>query len=87
MSINNMNITELYRLYNYIEERLDDINASYLVYEPAVLDLYRKMLEGKANRKDFLIFAIKDMLSYVKENNIEEVKSTAIVRFNRIYGE
>ena len=85
---NTMNIAELYHLYKYISERLEENgDAEYLVYEPAVLDLYKKMLDGNATRKDFLVFAIKDMLDYVKANNIEGVKCTAMVKFDRIYGE
>lgn len=86
MSVNSMNVAELYRLYNYISEQLNENeNTDYLVYEPAVIDLYDKMLNGEVNRKDFLIFAIGDMLDYIKTNNIEGIKSTAILRFNRIY--
>lgn len=87
MSANSMNIEELHRLYKYISDRLEeDESAGYLVYEPTVLDLYHKILDGEASRKDFLIFAIRDMLSYIKENNIEGVKSTLMVKFNRLYG-
>ena len=85
MGVNTMNISELYRLYKYISEQLEDKNTDYMVYENGVLDLYEKILNGEANRKDFLIFAISDMLSYIKENNIDGIKSTAIIRFNRIY--
>jgi len=86
MSVNSMNVAELYRLYQYISEQLnEDGHTDYLVYEPAVIDLYEKMLNGEANRKDFLVFAITDMLDYIKKNNIEGIKSTAILRFNRIY--
>lgn len=84
MADNSMNVAELYGLYQYISGRLVDSN--YLVYETGVLNLYDKMLNGAANRKDFLIFAIQDMLEYIKENNIEGVKSTLMVKFNRIYG-
>lgn len=80
---NSMNVAELYGLYQYISRRLVDSN--YLVYETGVLNLYDRMLNGEANRKDFLIFAIQDMLEYIKENNIEGVKSTLMVKFNRIY--
>lgn len=86
MSVNSMNVAELYHLYKYISEQLNENeNTDYLVYEPAVIDLYDKMLNGEVNRKDFLIFAIGDMLDYIKKNNIEGIKSTAILRFNRIY--
>ena len=86
MSVNSMNVAELYRLYQYISERLDeDEHANYLVYEPAVIDLYEKMLNGEACRKDFLVFAISDMLDYIQKNNIDGIKSTAILRFKRIY--
>lgn len=85
MSVNTMNISELYYLYKYISEQLEEKNTDYMVYENGVLELYEKMLNGEANRKDFLIFAINDMLDYIKKNNIEGIKSTAILRFNRIY--
>ena len=55
-----MNVAELYGLYQYISRRLVDSN--YLVNETGVLNLYDRMLNGEANRKDFLIFAIQDML-------------------------
>lgn len=84
MADNSMNISELYGLYQYISGRLED--SDYLVYETGVLNLYDKMLNGEANRKDFLIFAIQDMMDYIKKNNIEGVKSTLMIRFNRIYG-
>lgn len=83
--VNSMNIAELHHLYNYIAGRLDDAGVNYLVYEPGVLDLYNKILNGEAGRKDFLIFAIRDMLDCVKENNVEGVKSTLLVRFERLY--
>lgn len=86
MSYNNMTVKELYDLYIYISGQLEENNAiDYLVYEPGALELYEKMLNGEANRKDFLVFAIKDMLSYIKENNIENIKSTRIVKFNRLF--
>lgn len=81
-----MNIEELYSLYNYISERLMEENTSYLPDENAVMNLYLQMIHGQANRKDFLICAINDMLDYVKVNNIKEVKSLLMVKFNRIYG-
>lgn len=84
MAVNSMNVTELYSLYKYMSGCLEDMD--YLVYETGVLNLYNKMLNGEANRKDFLIFAIQDMMDYIKKNNIEGVKSTLMIRFNRIYG-
>lgn len=79
-----MTLNELYSLYQYLSKQLE--NTAYMVYETGVLDLYEKVLHGKASRKNFLIFAIKDMLAFVRENNIEGVKSTSMVRFNRLYG-
>lgn len=85
MSINTMNISELYRLYTYIYQQLEEQDAGYMVYENGVLDLYEKMLNGDVGRKDFLIFAITDMLGYIEKNHIDGIRSTAILRFNRIY--
>ena len=80
------NIQELYSLYNYVSDRLREENTDYLPDENAVMNLYLGMLHGQVSRKDFLIQAIKDMLDYVKVNNIKEVKSLLLVKFNRLYG-
>lgn len=80
-----MNIQELYSLYKYISDWLREENADYLPDENAVMNLYLEMLHGTSNRKDFLIYAIQDMLDYVKVNNVKEVKSMLIVKFNRLY--
>ena len=83
-----MNTNELYSLYKYLSNCLiNNKNADYVPDENAVMRLYIQIIHGEAKRKDFLIHAIKDMMNYIKENNIKEVNSILMVKFNRIYGE
>ena len=78
-----MTINELYSVYQYISNQLED--TDYVVFESGVLKLFDDILNGKASRKDTLIFAIKDMLEYAEENNVV-LKSSLIIRFKRVYG-
>lgn len=78
-----MNVKELYGLYQYLDTALQ--KHTYTVYEYGVLTLYQKMLHGEVSRKDFLIFAIKDMMSYIEDNEIKDIKSTLMVKFRRVY--
>lgn len=92
-----MGIQELYYLYNYLDKIIIDdeewkINEgifieTYMPDEYGIWQLYRKIIEGEATRKDFLIFAIKDMIDYIDKNNItvSGTKSTFILKFKRLY--
>ena len=78
-----MNINELFSLYTYLENRL--AKSDYAVSEMGVLDLYNRIISGKASRKDFLIYGIKDMLLYIEENKMDGIKSTLLFKYKRIY--
>lgn len=78
-----MNLNELYGLYQSLNKHLQEHN--YTVDENGILTLYYEMVNGKSSRKDFLIFAIKDMLFYINSNNIDNIKSTLMLKFKRIY--
>lgn len=93
-----MTIQELYGLYNYLNRVIENYYMDemtkgnnfdaepYLVNENMVLNLYHEILHGEATRKDFLISAIKDMIYYMEKNDIQEAKSTLLLKFKRIYG-
>ena len=85
MSTNSMNISELYSLYQRLHEIVDE-DDNYFIDENGIWKLYNEILHGEAGRKDCLIYAICDMLLYIKRNNIEKPKSTLLWRFERIYG-
>lgn len=78
-----MNLNELHGLCQYLEAFLQDYD--YEVYEEGVLTLYYQILKGSASRKDFLIFAIKDMVSYIESEQIPGAKSLLLCKFKRIY--
>lgn len=86
-----MNLQELYALYislNSIIENyyMDNIDFDpYLEDENIILSLYHQILHGKVTRKDFLVFSVKDMLYYLKSNNLDKPKSSLLVKFERIY--
>lgn len=88
---NAMTVQELYNLYRRLIHLVEEIEEydknidTYDVHEPGVLDLYEKMLEGEVTRKDFLIFAIKDILPYVEENYFQAFISPAVQKFKRYY--
>lgn len=90
---NSLNNQELYSLYTKLKDMVEEIEENnkeldeYLVYEPGVLALYEKMLEGTVSRKDFLIFAIHDMYPFVEKNYTETFKSTLLSKFKRYYGD
>ncbi len=84
-----LNIQELHSIYESLENYILSLNNpkmdSYEVWESGVMDLYYKILCGKVTRKDFLIFAITDMLGYLKKNNIPEPKNTLLFKFEMRY--
>jgi hypothetical protein len=90
---NSMTVQELHFLYtklkNIVETAEEEclLENSYCVQEPGVLKLYDGILEGTVSRKDFLIFAIHDLLVFINENNIENSKSTLLVTYKRCYGD
>lgn len=91
-----MNVNELFSLYEYLDLMLSDtdilinkqgkpVDECYLVNENMVLNLYGKILNGKATRKDFLISAIDDMLYYIEKHQIKGIYSTLLLKYKRIY--
>ena len=80
-----MTIEELFELYQCLNKILLDLNADYLISETAALEFYQKILLGKAKRKDLLIAEIKNMLSYMRQQNLPTPKRSLLVRFTRIY--
>lgn len=75
-----MTIDNLKELHDYLKYLIDENNIIYDVWEMGVLDLYDKMIAGTATRKDFLLFAICDMASGLKKNDIP-IKSSRWGRF------
>lgn len=84
-----MTIAELYSLYTYILARLDNEENDdiYLPDENAIMNLYYKIIHGQASRKDFLVQAVRDMLSFADQNNIQGLKGTLLTKFRKTYGE
>lgn len=90
-----MTINELCVLHTnleYIITRHEDKMAddgilfeSYCVDEYGVWELYRKIINGKATRKDVLIFGINDMLDYINKNSIEIKDKTYLNKFIKEY--
>lgn len=80
-----MSIEELYSLYKCISKKLRDENMDYSPEENAMMNLYLMAIHGCATRRDFLIYAIQDMLNFIKVNNIKEIQNTLIVKFNQTY--
>ncbi len=68
---NYMTVEHLYNLYKYLEEKVYYSDFSYDVYEPGVLDLYNKLLHGEVGRRNFLVFAIKDILDCLENKNLQ----------------
>lgn len=90
-----MTIQDLHTLHTYLENIIiysEDKKANegidfetYCVDEYGVWKLYRKIIDGKATRKDVLIFGINDMLEYINNNHIEIKDATYLKKFNKEY--
>lgn len=80
-----MNNKELEALYQRLEQTIHENGCTYDVEEGGVLRLFHEMVDGKANRKDFLVYAIKEQIWCMKLNKIKPT-SSLFFKFARIYG-